>query len=235
MTSPRIADIRALYSDAEESIKRYERIGLDNLVPAINELRYAGQHLLASATAKDEAERDKHLLRAERHCERARYDARECTIVALLEGIATIRSLDFTDGELASVVPGWREILSSACQAQTFITRAGNVKNAGTAELDAAIDSLIDANETLRKCEPSIMGLRKKKLDEIDAERQAEEDRRVHAQEEAQRDERTKEDRRYARSLLLAWMGIVIGVLGLAATIYGIIIALHTGCSTCNL
>ena len=226
MTSPDIADIKALYSDAEESIKRYERIGLDNLVPAINELRYAGQHLLAAETAENKDERDKHLLRAERHCERARYDARECTIVALLEGIATIRSLDFTDEELASVVPDWSQIIKAACEAQTYITRAGNVKNAETAELDAAINSLIVANEKLRQCEPSIMGLRKRKLDAIDAERQAEEDRRVHAQEEALLEERTKEDRRYARSVLLAWIGIVIGVLGFAATIYGIIIAL---------
>lgn len=227
MTSPRIADIKILYADAEDSIKRYERIGLDNLVPAINELRYAGQHLLAAETAEVEDERDKHLFRAERHCERARYDAKECTIVALLEGIATIRSLGFTDAELGSVVPDWAKIIKAASAAQTFIIHAGNVKSAPIAELDAAIDALMDASEKLRQCEPAIMGLRQKKLAAIDAERQAEEDRRVRAQEEAMLEQRTNEDRRYARSVLLAWIGIAIGALGLAATIYGTILALR--------
>ena len=226
MTSPRIADIQTLYSDAEESVKRYERIGLDNLVPAINELRYAGQHLIAAETANGEDERDKHLFRAERHCERARYDAKESTIVALLERIATIRSLGVTDGELAEVLPDWEQILRKACHAQSFLVRAGNVKNAPAEELDKAIFELLDASEQLHRCEPAIMGLRQKRLEAIDAERQAEENRRVHAQEEAMREERIKDDRRYANSMLLAWIGLVVGALGLAATIFGTVIAL---------
>ena len=226
MTSPRIAEICALYADAEASIKRYERIGLDNLMPAVNELRYAGQHLLMAETAENGEEMDKHLSRAARHCERARYDAKESTIVALLEGIATIRSLGFTDTELMAAVPDWTEWLQVACRAQAFIVRAGNVKNASATELDSAIFELMDVREKLCQCEPMIMGMRQKKIDSINAERQAEEDRRVRAQEESQRVQRIEEDRRYVRSVILSWTGLVVGVFGLAASVFGIILAL---------
>ena len=226
MTSPRISDICRLYADAEASIKRYERIGLDNLVSAVNELRYAGQHVLMAETAESDDERSKHLVRAERHCERARYDAKESTIVALLEGLATIRSMGFTDSELAAVMPEWTKMLNAACSAQTFIARSGNVKNASAEELDLAISDLMEAHEQLCRCEPAIMGLRQKKIDLIDAERQAEEDRRVHAQEESMRAQRIEEDRRYVRSIVLSWTGLVVGVFGLAASIFGIVIAL---------
>ncbi len=51
MTSPRIIEIKKLFADAESAIKLYERIGLDNVVAAVNELRYAGEHILAAETA----------------------------------------------------------------------------------------------------------------------------------------------------------------------------------------
>ncbi len=229
MTSPCIADIRRLFADAEASIKRYERIGLDNLVPAVNELRYAGQHVLMAETAEGEDERAKHLMRAERHCERARYDAKESTIVALLEGFATIRSLGFTDVELTTFMPDWPQMLNAACRAQTFIARAGSVKDASEADLDSAIFDLMEAYEQLHQCEPMIMGLRQKKIDSIDAEKQAEEDRRVRAQEESLRAQRIEEDRRYVRSVILSWTGLVIGIFGLAASIFGIVVALKGG------
>ncbi len=228
MTSPRIADICSLYADAEASIKRYERIGLDNLMPAVNELRYAGQHLLMAETSENEDEREKHLSRAERHCERARYDAKESTIVALLEGIATIRSLGLTDSELAAVAPDWPEWLKTASQAQSFILRAGNVKSAAPAELDAAIFNLMDVREKLCQCEPVIMGMRQRRNESRDAECQAEEDRRVRAQEEALRVQRVEEDRRYVRSIILSGTGLVVGVLGLVASVLGIILAIRS-------
>ena len=55
MTSPSVEEVRSLYSKAEAAIKLYERIGLDNLTIPLNELRYAGQHILRAETeAKSE-------------------------------------------------------------------------------------------------------------------------------------------------------------------------------------
>ncbi len=226
MTSLRITDIQGLYAQAESAIKRYERVGLDNLVAAINELRYAGQHVLAAAASDDAEEKTKHLLRAERHCERARYDAQESTIVALLEGFATIRNLELTDSELKEVLPDWQEMLGRASHAQKYLAQAGNVKNVAPEELDGAIADLMNAHEKLCAVEPLIMGLRQKKIGAIDAARQAEEDRRVAAEEMRQNAQRTEEDRRYVRSIMLAWIGLVVGLLGFAASVFGIILAM---------
>ena len=82
MTSSRSSSsIRKLYEEAEEALKRYERISLANLAPALNELRYAGHHLLEADGAGNEADKSQQLTRAKAHCERARYDAKEATMV----------------------------------------------------------------------------------------------------------------------------------------------------------
>ncbi|HRE45950.1 MAG TPA: hypothetical protein PKY87_18545, partial [Terricaulis sp.] len=47
ISSDEIARIRDLFQDAERQIKKAEEISGDLAVPAVNELRYAGCHLLA--------------------------------------------------------------------------------------------------------------------------------------------------------------------------------------------
>ena len=77
MTStPSNSDIKGIYEEAEAALKRYERISLSNLAPALNELRYAGHHLLEASGASDEEEAARHLTRAKAHCERAKFDAK---------------------------------------------------------------------------------------------------------------------------------------------------------------
>ncbi len=38
--------VQDLFSEAEEQIKKTERVSLNLYIPAINELRYSGHHLL---------------------------------------------------------------------------------------------------------------------------------------------------------------------------------------------
>ena len=46
MILPLSRKIKTLYDEAECALKLYERITLTNLAPALNELRYAGHHVL---------------------------------------------------------------------------------------------------------------------------------------------------------------------------------------------
>ena len=85
MTSQRLAEIRKIYSDAEYAIKRYERIALEDQVAAINELRYAGHHVLEASLAEDESEIEDHIASARNHCRRAVNDAKDAAIVSQLE------------------------------------------------------------------------------------------------------------------------------------------------------
>ena len=48
MTSILSNKIKQLFDEAEDALKKYERISLTSLAPALNELRYAGHHLIAA-------------------------------------------------------------------------------------------------------------------------------------------------------------------------------------------
>ena len=87
--------------------------------------------------------------------------------------------------------------------------------------------SMLDVYEKIIEVEPSILGMRAKKIESVDRERQREIDRKVAAEEAAARNRLILEDRRYWKSMILAWLGIVIGVFGFAATVYGIMITLR--------
>ena len=82
MISQQLAEIRKIYSDAEYAIKRYERIALEDQVAAINELRYAGHHVLEASQAEDESEIEDHIASARNHCRRAVNDAKDAAIAS---------------------------------------------------------------------------------------------------------------------------------------------------------
>lgn len=75
---------------AEEHIKAatliYDNKGGLNM-PAVNELRYAGEHLLSGLTANTEAQQGSEFKQALNHCRRASYDAVEISCVSIIENI----------------------------------------------------------------------------------------------------------------------------------------------------
>ena len=77
MISQPLADVRRLYAEAEFAIKRYERIALEDQIAAVNELRYAGHHILEAESEEDETKRLDHLTSARNHCRRAVQDAKD--------------------------------------------------------------------------------------------------------------------------------------------------------------
>ena len=109
MTSQRLAEIRKIYSDAEYAIKRYERIALEDQVAAINELRYAGHHVLEASQTEDESEIEDHIASARNHCRRAVNDAKDAAIVSQLEFFAQFGDCRFAGTELEKVLPDWKE------------------------------------------------------------------------------------------------------------------------------
>ena len=70
-------DFCALYGLAERYIKRLERQNPEDglLIPAVNELRYAGCHIKRSIQAESEADYRLHITSAERHCKRSICDS----------------------------------------------------------------------------------------------------------------------------------------------------------------
>ncbi|MBR3222031.1 MAG: hypothetical protein IKF72_07315 [Kiritimatiellae bacterium] len=221
MTSPSVEEVRSLYSKAEAAIKLYERIGLDNLTIPLNELRYAGQHILRAEIEANAEESKEDLFKAYRHCERALYDAKEATILCLLETVASFREYDVTADEFETVLPGWREILKRASLARRFIETSGQVKDCDPQKLDNAISALLDVRSKLLEIEPQIMSLRERKREaEAEAERSRQMDAAASAEKNAKA-EKTMSDRQFLLSFSATVSGSLIGLLGTLIAIYG--------------
>jgi len=228
MTSRRIEDIRDRFSEAEIALKKYERIGLSTLSSVLNELRYAGQHILAADATAVEEEISEHLYKAERHCARAKFDAKESTVLALLKWMAHYRSLGLTAEELCEFVPDWKTLLATAEKSRSLLEQCGHAKDIDEESLDVAIADLISAREKMIAAEPDILSAREKKFAKIGEEKQAAADESRAAEIRVAECRRILEDRRYWRSMSIAWLGIVIGILGLAGTAYGVLLTLRS-------
>lgn len=221
MTSPQIIEVKKRFADAEAAIKRYERIGLDNVVSAVNELRYAGEHILTAETATDPEACEAALLRAERHCIRAKYDAVESTIVTLLEQIAAVRQSGFSAKEMSSVFPEWRECLAKAVEAQKVIETAGAVRDADPSALETALSKLMAYRYKLLAIEPQIVALRNEFLDRQEAEKRRCAQLAAEVAESRERAAKVLQARQFLLSFSATIAGTVVGLLGTLLAILG--------------
>ena len=221
------SDIKKLYGKAENALKQYERISLSNLAPALNELRYAGHHLLEAENAVVDEERMHHLTRAAAHCERAVYDAKEATIISLLECVADLRGMGISADEMRQFMPDWNSLIDEASAARALLERMGNVKNVvDDAEVEAAIERLMSFRERILTVESDVISLRNRREEEnrkIEEYNLAE---KARAEDEANIARERKDDRRYVSSMILSAAGVVLSVFGLVASVYGIILTI---------
>lgn len=110
---------RALFSRAEQRIKEIEHKneGLD--IPAINELRYAGFHLLEvlkQGNCSNPIERQK----VTAHIKRAVYDASEALIGIQLNEILKFQD-DYRLVVVADVIPEYQQLMQSAEAARELV------------------------------------------------------------------------------------------------------------------
>lgn len=221
MTSPQITDVQRLYGEAEAALKLYERIGLDNLVSAINELRYAGAHILAAQNATDSETRDIALFKALRHCERAKYDAQESTIIALLEVIAEYRQSGLSMEEMSALYPDWGDCLKRATAAQALIETMGTVKTADSGQLHAAINELLAFRAKLLEVEPQVLAARNRNFEEQEKKRLEMEQSKAQDAERLAKLEKINADRQFLLSFTISAGGTLVGFLGTMMAIYG--------------
>ena len=230
MSLPLLSKIHSLFEEAEDALKLYERISLSNLAPALNELRYAGHHILAAEAAEDDAVRDSHVRRAVGHCERAKYDAKEATVISLLECIAELRDLGVSAHDMRAFIPDWDVRIEAASAARSKLERAGKVKDAcNDGEFDESIATLMDFRDRILAAESQVLALRNRREEEARQIEEANQAEKARAEDEAAIARERKEDRRYVASMILSAVGIVLGVLGLAFTIYGIVLTIRAG------
>ncbi len=198
--------VDAAFHRAEAALKRYERLTLKALTPAINQLRYAGEHLSESLLAASEQDRNEFLLKAFRHCERATFDALEVTISEILNVFGRLQSGAYTLTQLTSVWPEYAAVKPILLQGQRTLERTIMLRDLGEegiSTLQTTLDNLLTIYDKLRVS-----------LDEIDDARaqakSAREAERVAREIEEEEAKKQKDDRRYWTSVILSAFGVFL-------------------------
>lgn len=125
-----LQEIRTLFTEAEQAIKEVEDTGGELIVPAVNQLRYTGNHLIRylSNPASDTAEAE--LTDAAKHCKRATYDAYEAAILNQLMEYSKFKD-DYRNVQITSVISDYPEIADQIEQARTFARNNNESKTRG--------------------------------------------------------------------------------------------------------
>ena len=157
-TDQTLAQYRQLYEAADSFAREIAEFRQAISIPAHNELRYAGHHLLQALGDSGEIAAQEQLRRACSHCERAMYEAAEAGIISLLQSIAQFQK-DYKDIVVAEVVPTYGDCKAMARRAQDLLTRGRSKEVAATEtasdymkafrELRDASDQLEDARDDL--------------------------------------------------------------------------------------
>lgn len=126
-----LAGLRASFDLAEKFGREVSGLRDDIPVPAYNQLRYAGYHLLRAfddnAVVIDESQ----IKKAIGHCERAMYDAAEAGILQAIKEIADFRR-EYAPMDISAHMPEFGSIRRRARAAQSLIIEGRN--NRGTIE-----------------------------------------------------------------------------------------------------
>lgn len=193
------------FSEAEDALKRCERISGEIAIPSVNQLRYALCHVLEGDFEA-----------AKNHCIRAKYDAYEAIIGYFLEYIATFFGQKVSTKILDASLPEWKSIRSEFLSARKQLCEVGKLRNVGE-----------DGFHLLAMMSDSLL----KRRDEIDSAfaeiREAlgreEEAERLKIEQERQDRENAvalENRRRYVLSLWWTVCGTIFGALGLLSAFF---------------
>ncbi|MBF0632151.1 MAG: hypothetical protein HQL89_14325 [Magnetococcales bacterium] len=149
-------NIEKQFQTAEKEIKQTELTNRNIVIPAINELRYAGHHLLKGLLAPSLEERVEQYLRASRHCQRARYDAIEARLWYILD-----KFKDFQDDyRKVSITPVWQDYGDHLQSFDSANSLLNSVVKSKPEDIDDRKDNreelLVNTLEACEKLEPIV-------------------------------------------------------------------------------
>lgn len=143
--------LRAAYKEAEDAIHSLGIQGEGVDILAINELRYAGYHLLKSLTAAEDSERDEELRRAESHCERSLYEAHDAAIFFRLDLYQKFTE-DYSTVVVSEVVENFVEIVKTMKRAKRLLEEARAAttdRSQYYSNIREIYGEIVDASETM--------------------------------------------------------------------------------------
>lgn len=146
-----ISDLRALYDTADKFAREVAEFRAEIPIPAYNQLRYAGYHLLQALNDSGSISSNDQLRRAVSHCERAMYEAAEAGIISVLDSIDQFRK-DYKNIVVKDVVDDYTSIVVQARKAQDLLARGRSDQMSSSERASCYMETfrqLRDASEML--------------------------------------------------------------------------------------
>ncbi|CAB5503336.1 hypothetical protein [uncultured Gammaproteobacteria bacterium] len=111
-----------LFEQAETKIKNVEQITSEGvLIPSINQLRYAGHHIVRSLLSDDAKEPQAERVKAINHVKRAIYDIDESLLIYYIESAVNFKEKYNDSGFVTEVVTDYPEKLATLDEANKSI------------------------------------------------------------------------------------------------------------------
>ena len=148
------------YNAADEQIKQCERYTLASPSAAVNQMRYAGSHLLklingGLENAKDFIKRES-VEKATNHCKRAIFDALETLIFAQLEFISDFQDLCRSKRDVELIYPDYVSDFTALAALKERLQAFGMVQSLS----DEDKKELVDISEQVSKLKRKILRLK---------------------------------------------------------------------------
>ncbi len=197
--SPSVPELTESYEVADRFAREVAQFRSAVAVPANNELRYAGHHLLQALGGHAEISKPDELRKAQNHCERAMYDAAEAGIIYAIDEIARFQD-DYRGVVISRVIKDYPNVRALATRAQAMLAQG----RAGRASVEQQAAEYMDLFRELRDAVHLLQGGR----DDINA--MIEQDR---AKEQT-------ESRRFLLQFAARTMGVLLAAIALIWTIW---------------
>lgn len=108
-----LSQFRAAYDKADSFCKEVQSFASEAGIPAMNELRYAGHHLIVSVDDDGRVTDHDQLARATNHAKRACYEAGEAGVLIALDRINTFKN-DYKTVSVSGVIKNYVDVLQAA-------------------------------------------------------------------------------------------------------------------------
>ncbi len=143
--------LRSEYDIADKVMKDVQAFVEEAGIPAINELRYAGYHLLNAISPLDaDSSTSDELMRAVNHCKRATYEASEAGLLTAFGKVSEFKA-DYQQVVVSTVVQDWTEILVKCDTYRDKITEARQTGDDRTIDHTKFRDAFVDLVSVCRR------------------------------------------------------------------------------------
>ena len=114
------------YAEVEALLRKYEFLGNDFFIPTLNQLRYAGNHLVNGLIEQSAEKQQDQFNRALRHCIRAKYYLNDAIILYYLDSIKNIQKAYRGNIDIVlKYIPNYNAYMSGAHKVKEIVSTTG--------------------------------------------------------------------------------------------------------------